>query len=162
MRKVRCCITKEYGTPDEFYCEDGKWYKSKEICEEAKHKQQLRNDVIQQVFDYIHYEDGQPVPSTLVKCLETLQWYGDEIVLRTLRQFDKQIRYYCDRKNFTSVNGHIKYIFAIVSSHIPDVYKVAKQEAWAEQHRSKAQPVEDFKMVAARHPVKTVSKFLEE
>ena len=162
MRKVRCCITKEYGTTDTFYNEGGRWYKSKEICEAAKLKQKLHNDVIQRVLDYLHYENGQPVPSMVLKCLDELKWYGDDVILRTFSEMDRQIQYYCSRKNFTSVSGQIKYIFAIIGTHIPDVYKRVQQEQWAEKPQRKQQPQEELPVMDARRSAKNITKYLED
>lgn len=129
-RKCKCQLTGEYGTTDTFYkAEDGKYYKTKELYEARKKEKEDRKAVIERfAVDFLDYKTGQVFPSVLTKKLKELEFYGYNVINRTIDKCYEAIQYSLRTKSFRSDINKIAYIFAIIKNNINDVYREFKKE----------------------------------
>jgi hypothetical protein len=131
-RKVKCCITGEYGTNETFFCviKNGKkkYYKSEEVYYQHEAKLKLHKDLIAYILtEILGYAAGQ-VPSTILFLkLQELKFYEDEVILETFKAKKNDILYQINQPGkFRDDNSKIFYMFAIIKNNINDVYKKVK------------------------------------
>lgn len=123
-----CAITGEKGTSDGFTKINGKYYKSKELYDDAQRKKDVRKKIIDTVcFDFLDYSPGQVFPTMLPKKLKELEFYDNEVILQTIQNNASDIKYWLTHKQFESDSGRVAYLFAIVKAHINDEYAAWKR-----------------------------------
>lgn len=138
-RRCKCQITKEFGNTDIFIKIDGKYYKSQEIYDNHKKEQELRKEIIDIVlYDFLHYQQGQVFPTILTKKLKELDFYPNEVILKTIEVNSDNIRYWMDNKEFDSDYGKIAYMFAIIKNTINDVHRDWKREKRIKREEKKS------------------------
>ena len=129
-RQCKCQITGEKGTTDIFYkADNGKYYKSKEVYDIWNKENENRKKVIEKfAVDFLDYEPGQVFPTVLTKKLKELEFYGYDVINRTIDKTYDSIQYAIQHKDFKNDMGKISYIFANIKNNINDVYKQIVQE----------------------------------
>ena len=128
-RRVRCQITKEYGTSDTFVKIGTKYYKSQEIYDKHHAEQKLQTQIVETIaYDFLGYEKGQEIPTVMFRKLKELDFYSKEVIIETLSEISDAVHYWMENKQFDSDFGRISYIFAIIKNKINDVYKVHKHK----------------------------------
>ena len=138
-RQCKCQITGETGTTDTFYkADNGKYYKSKEVYDIWNKENENRKKVIEKfAIDFLDYEPGQVFPTVLTKKLKELEFYGYDVINRTIDKAYNSIQYSIQHKEFKNDIGKISYIFAIIKNNINDVYKqVLREEKIKEKQRN--------------------------
>ena len=129
-RQCKCQVTGEKGTTDIFYkADNGKYYKSKEVYDIWNKENEDRKNVIERfAVDFLDYKPGQVFPTVLTKKLKELEFYGYDVINRTIDKAYNSIQYAIQHKEFKNDVGKISYIFAIIKNNINDVYKQVVQE----------------------------------
>ncbi len=124
-RQCKCQVTGERGTTDSFYkAPNGKYYKTKEIYEAWENNNKFRSQVIDKFsYEYLDYVPGQIFPTLFFRKLKELEFYGYEIIYKTMCKCDNNIQWSIKNKEFKNEAGKISYIFAIIKNNINDVYK---------------------------------------
>lgn len=74
------------------------------------------------------YQKGQKFPSLITKKIKELEFYDNEVILKAFQDYENDIIYWMNHKNFTSSVGKIGYMFAIVNNHINDIYDQWKRD----------------------------------
>jgi hypothetical protein len=129
IRKVKCAITGEDGTNETFIKIGNKYYKSQEIYDEFQRKKILRQQIIDFIcYNLLDYQKGQKFPSLITNKLKDLEFYDNEVILKAFQDYENDIVYWMNHKNFTSSAGKIGYMFAIVNNHINDIYDQWKRD----------------------------------
>ena len=169
-RKVKCQITGEYGTSETFYkADNGKYYKSKELYDVWNKKNEDRKHVIDKfATEFLGYVPGQVFPTILTKKLKELEFYGYDVINRTIDKSYNSIQYALRIKEFRSDMGKISYIFAIIKNNINDVYKQVLAEEKSEKRQQEQiahidvvdeQTIMD---IGTKQKAKDISSFLED
>lgn len=165
-RRVKCQITGEYGTSETFYkAENGKYYKSKKLYDTWKKENKDRQYVIERfAIEFLDYVPGQVFPTILMKKLKELEFYGYDVINRTIDKSYNSIQYALRTKEFSNDVGKISYIFAIIKNNINDVYKEVLREEKEEQSGECNIDVDvDIDNInQATHVEKNIKKWLEE
>lgn len=169
-RKVKCQITGEYGTSDTFYkADNGKYYKSKELYDTWNKENEDRKRVIERfTSEFLNYIPGQVFPTVLTKKLKELEFYGYDVIDRTIDKSYDSIQYALRTKDFRNDVGKISYIFAIIKNNINDVYKqVLREEKIEEKQQRQVTNVEvvdeqTFANIGTKQKAKDISCFLED
>ena len=101
----------------------------------------------------------------LTKKLKELEFYGYDVINRTIDKCYEAIQYSLRTKTFYSDVNKIAYIFAIIKNNINDVYRDVqreenKQKAFAETNI----PFNDVDIenIQVQHEEKDIKKWLEE
>lgn len=164
-RKVKCAITGEYGTNETFVKIGTKYYKSQEIYDEDRRRKDLHKKIVDTILnDFLDYQQGQIPSSLLFKKLKELEFYDNEVILKTIEQQSDTIRYWMNNKEFKNDNGKIAYMFAIIKGSINDVYKDWKREKDLERKLQGADyniPI-DMDVEVNKQEGKDLSKWLED
>lgn len=168
-RKCKCQLTGEYGTTDTFYkAEDGKYYKTKELYEARKKEKEDRKAVIERfAVDFLDYKTGQVFPSVLTKKLKELEFYGYDVINRTIDKCYEAIQYSLRTKSFNSDANKIAYIFAIIKNNINDVYRDVQREESAQRKQCQASNMsvideQSIMNIGTKQKAKDISCFLED
>ncbi len=128
-RSVKCAITKEVGTTETFIKVGNKYYKSKEIYNQDKYQKEIYRQIIDYIcFELLDYSNGQPFHTSLPKILKTLNYYDNEVILKTFKYKTQDIKYAFQNKKFTSEHNKIKYMFAIINNSIIDINREWQNE----------------------------------
>jgi len=164
-RKVKCAITGEWGTNETFVKIGTKYYKSQEIYDEDRRRKDLHKKIVDIILnDFLDYQQGQIPSSLLFKKLKELEFYDNEVILKTIEQQSDTIRYWMNNKEFKNENGKIAYMFAIIKGSINDVYKDWKREKDLERKLQGADyniPI-DMDVEVNKQEGKDLSKWLED
>jgi len=121
-RIVTCAVTKEKGTSDVFYkADNGKWYKSESVFRQFQKDKHTRETIQRVLLTYLGYQKGEPFPALLNKKIKEYSFYSPEVLLETITKCEKDITWAFNNKEFSSTQGKIFYMFAIISNHISDV-----------------------------------------
>lgn len=127
--KVKCKLC---GTPhekSEAYSPTGKspYYCSIEEYEEENLNQTMRKSTFTLLHDDIlNYDERQIVVN---KKLEELgKSYGWEVVFKTFKHCENDIKFWIQQKDFKNEYLKLNYIMAIVTNHINDIYMQHKKE----------------------------------
>ena len=126
-RKVKCQITKEWGTSDEFVKIGGKYYKSQEIYDKVQFQKDCYvklKDII--VYDLLEFEPEQKFPSFVTKSIDKLSFYSNEQKLRALLETYDKLKELLSKKSFKSDWQKSNYIFAVINNRLNDTYKAQK------------------------------------
>jgi hypothetical protein len=114
MKNVKCCVTGEVGTIDNFYKVGGKFYKSKEIYDEVnkdKNNRKLLHKIITEEF----LNNDASTGGYLGKKLKDIKINSDVLVIIFNENKDKLLR------NIQKINnnmGKINYIFKVINEQI--------------------------------------------
>lgn len=165
-RQCKCQVTGEKGTTDTFYkADNGKYYKSKEVYDIWNKENEDRKNVIEKfAVDFLDYKPGQVFPTILTKKLKELEFYGYDVINRTIDKAYNSIQYAIQHKDFKNDVGKISYIFAIIKNNINDVYKQVVQE----EKENKSETVceinneVDIDNIQTNHKEKNIKKWLED
>lgn len=134
-RKCKCQITGEIGTTDTFVKINGKYYKSQEVYDQHKTNIELYKKIVNIIAEeFLNYDRNQVFPTLLTKKLKELEFYPNEVILKTVEKNYETIKYWMNVKDFSNDVGRISYIFAIIKNNINDVYKKWKTEN--EKHKT--------------------------
>lgn len=137
-RLVKCRVTGEKGYNDEFYRdESGKYYKSEEIYLSYKYECNARKRVIAIIADFMGYQPGQPLPAIIKTELKNLSFYPNSTILHTIEKKYDSISWAVNNKEFKSDVAKGKYIFAIISNHIANVYRQERREQLSKELEQK-------------------------
>lgn len=165
-RQCKCQVTGETGTTDTFYkADNGKYYKSKEVYDIWNKENEDRKNVIEKfAVDFLDYKPGQVFPTVLTKKLKELEFYGYDVINRTIDKVYNSIQYAIQHKEFKSDVGKISYIFAIIKNNINDVYKQTVQQ---EKEKKNGTVCEidnelDIDNIQTNHKEKNIKKWLED
>ena len=164
-RKVKCAITGEYCTNETFIKIGTKYYKSQEIYDEDRRRKDLHKKIVDTILnDFLDYQQGQIPSSLLFKKLKELEFYDNEVILKTIEQQSDTIRYWMNNKEFKNENGKIAYMFAIIKGSINDVYKDWKREKDLERklHREDYSIPINIDITVNKQDGKDLSKWLED
>lgn len=169
-RQCKCQVTGEKGTTDVFYkADNGKYYKSKEVYDIWNKENENRKKVIEKfAIDFLDYEPGQVFPTVLTKKLKELEFYGYDVINRTIDKAYNSIQYSIQHKEFKNDIGKISYIFAIIKNNINDVYKqVLREEKIKEKQKTQTDHFEsisesELMNIGSKRKAKDISEFLEE
>lgn len=164
-RKVKCAITGEYGTNETFIKIGTRYYKSQEVYDEDRRCKDLHKKIVDTILnEFLDYQQGQIPSSLLFKKLKELEFYDNEVILKTLYQQSDTIKYWMNNKEFKNENGKIAYMFAIIKGGINDVYKDWKREKDLERKLQGADyniPI-DMDVEVNKQEGKDLSKWLED
>ena len=165
-RQCKCQVTGEKGTTDTFYkADNGKYYKSKEVYDIWNKENEDRKNVIEKfAIDFLDYEPGQVFPTVLTKKLKELEFYGYDVINRTIDKVYNSIQYAIQHKEFKSDVGKISYIFAIIKNNINDVYKRTVQQEKEKKNRTVCEIDNelDIDNIQTNHKEKNIKKWLED
>lgn len=163
-RQCKCQVTGEKGTTDTFYkADNGKYYKSKEVYDIWNKENEDRKNVIERfVVDFLDYKPGQVFPTVLTKKLKELEFYGYDVINRTIDKAYNSIQYAIQHKEFKSDVGKISYIFAIIKNNINDVYKQVVQEEKRSETVCEIDNEVDIDNIQTNHKEKNIKKWLED
>lgn len=164
-RKVKCAITGEYGTNETFIKIGTRYYKSQEVYDEDRRCKDLHKKIVDTILnEFLDYQQGQIPSSLLFKKLKELEFYDNEVILKTLYQQSDTIKYWMNNKEFKNENGKVAYMFAIIKGCINDVYKDWKREKDLERKLQGADyniPI-DMDVEVNKQEGKDLSKWLED
>lgn len=169
-RQCKCQITGDVGTTDTFYkADNGKYYKSKEVYDIWNKENENRKKVIEKfAIDFLDYKPGQVFPTVLTKKLKELEFYGYDVINRTIDKVYNSIQYAIQHKDFKNDIGKISYIFAIIKNNINDVYRqVLREEKIKEKQKTQTDHFEsisesELMNIGSKKKAKDISEFLEE
>lgn len=163
-RQCKCQVTGEKGTTDTFYkADNGKYYKSKEVYDIWNKENEDRKNVIERfAVDFLDYKPGQVFPTVLTKKLKELEFYGYDVINRTIDKAYNSIQYAIQHKEFKSDVGKISYIFAIIKNNINDVYKQVVQEGKRSETVCEIDNEVDIDNIQTNHKEKNIKKWLED
>lgn len=163
-RQCKCQVTGEKGTTDVFYkADNGKYYKSKEVYDIWNKENENRKKVIEKfAIDFLDYEPGQVFPTVLTKKLKELEFYGYDVINRTIDKAYNSIQYAIQHKDFKNDIGKISYIFAIIKNNINDVYKQIVQEEKRSETVCEIDNEVDINNIQTNHKEKNIQKWLED
>lgn len=138
MRKVKCHVTGEVGDSDHFVKIGKYYYKNQYVYEEDKRLKEARTKLIDYICTtFLHYQKGQPFPTSLPKKLAELDYYDDAVILETFQTCESDILYWMEHKQFAGDYNRIAYMIAIVKEHIADVNRrhIRQERILREQER---------------------------
>lgn len=163
-RQCKCQITGEKGTTDTFYkADNGKYYKSKGVYDIWNKENEDRKNVIEKfAVDFLDYKPGQVFPTVLTKKLKELEFYGYDVINRTIDKTYNSIQYAIQHKDFKNDVGKISYIFAIIKNNINDVYKQVVQEEKKSETVCEIDNEVDINNIQTNHKEKNIKKWLED
>jgi len=163
-RQCKCQVTGEKGTTDTFYkADNGKYYKSKEVYDIWNKENEDRKNVIEKfAVDFLDYKPGQVFPTVLTKKLKELEFYGYDVINRTIDKAYNSIQYAIQHKDFKNDIGKISYIFAIIKNNINDVYKQIVQEEKRSETVCEIDNEVDINNIQTNHKEKNIQKWLED
>lgn len=163
-RQCKCQVTGEKGTTDTFYkADNGKYYKSKEVYDIWNKENEDRKNVIERfAVDFLDYKPGQVFPTVLTKKLKELEFYGYDVINRTIDKSYNSIQYAIQHKDFKNDVGKISYIFAIIKNNINDVYKQVVQEEKKSETVYEIDNEVDIDNIQTNHKEKNIKKWLED
>lgn len=122
-RKVKCCVTGEYGTDLTFIKINGHYYKDQSTYDNYTKNNTYRVLVYDKLAEFLGYRKGQIFPGIVHKKLKALEFYGFECVYQTICEEENAIIWALNYKDFRNDIGRIAYLFAIIDNNINDVYK---------------------------------------
>lgn len=163
-RKVKCQITKEWGTSETFYkAPNGKYYKSQKLYEVwLKEKTDRENFLNMFACEFLGYKSGQVFPTILCKRLQELEFYGFDVINKTVQKCSSSIEYALTHKNFVNEGIKISYIFAIIKNNINDVYKQVVKEDNIPKTEHYIDDTVDIEDIQTKHKEKDITKWLED
>ena len=168
-RKVKCQVTGEYGSSDDFVKINGKYYKNQKVYDVWNKENEDRKKTIDIIAsDFLNYQPGQVFPTVLTKKLKELEFYGYDVILKTIEKCRKSIEYSMNTKSFKNDLNRISYIMAIIRNNIIDVYKECLREEKIinkqEEQTTNFDVVDEQSMmnIGSKIKAKDISDFLED
>ena len=146
-RRVRCCVTGEYGTNDTFYRDEKtrRYYKSKEVFDAYRAPIDKRREVLDIVADLVGYYHGEKFPSSITaKIKELEEIYDIFTVYDTFIEKREDIQYALDSRDFETEYGKCSYIMAIIVNNINDIWIRKKREEREAKRMENMMPTEDY------------------
>ncbi len=129
-RRVKCRVTGEYGDSDVFIKRGSYYFKSLEVYEQYEKDVRCKDKAVDIIAkDLLGYKEGQPYPSLLFKLYKQLNFYSNEVILKTIQEKYETLKFYAENKSFANDNGKLFYLFAIIKNHIAEVDKKEKRES---------------------------------
>jgi len=164
-RKVKCQVTQEYGMSDEFIKIDNKYYKSQQVYDQYKKNTEDYKLLINLICnDFLNYQKGQVFPTMLTKKIKELEFYPNEVIIKTVEKNYETLKYWMDNKEFSNDTGKISYLFAIIKGNINDIYKEWKRNNLTEQYEKKSiiDTEENIETLNTTQKGKDISNWLED
>lgn len=165
-RQCKCQIAGEVGTTGTFYkADNGKYYKSKEVYDIWNKENENRKKVIEKfAIDFLDYKPGQVFPTVLTKKLKELEFYGYDVINKTIEKTYNSIQYAIQHKEFINDVGKISYIFGIIKNNINDVYKQTVQQEREKKNETVCEIDNevDIDNIQTKHKEKNIKKWLED
>lgn len=162
-RKVKCCVTGEYGTSDSFVKINGKYYKSQEVYDNHMNELKTKDDLYRLFQYFLGYEKNQPLSTIYFKRLKELEYYTPDVILETAKEASDSIDWAMTHKEFKSDFGRITYIFAIVKNNIADVNRKMKREKNAQKRLATTESDIYYSDIEnGAHGSKDISKWLDD
>lgn len=168
-RKVKCQVTGEWGTSETFVKIDGKYYKNQKVYDVWHKENEDRKEVIDiLVTDFLQYVPGQVFPTILTKKLKELEFYGYDVIKKTIEKCRNSIEYSMNAKSFKSDTHKISYMMAIIKNNINDVYKEClRTEKVIEKQQEQTANFEamdenTIMNIGSKQKAKDISDFLED
>jgi hypothetical protein len=132
-RPVRCIVTRERGTSDEFYKgtygNKTSYFKNKEIFDEWRAEKEKAKAINDMIADFVGYYNGEKFPSSITgKIKELKDIYDIHTVYDTFVEKKEDIQFAMESMEFDTEYGKCAYIMAIIVNHINDVWKRRKRE----------------------------------
>jgi len=125
-RRVVCKVTGESGDSDKFYKGKDGYYKTKEIYDRSLVQRDSWKKCVEIIVtDFLHHSKNQEFPKYLTQRLSKLEMWGYDTVYDTIIRHRKDIEY-TEKIDFEKEVQKISYIFAIIESHIEDVFEYNK------------------------------------
>lgn len=134
MRKVKCCVTGEIGSADDFVKIDGRYYKSQAVYDEHQKDMEYYHKSIDMISDLMGYKPGQVFPTIVGRRLKELQFYGNECLYNTIIDNYKTCEWYMSNKSFANDMQRSAYLFAIIKNNINDEYKKMTEKKNKKRH----------------------------
>lgn len=124
-RQVKCQITKEWGSSDDFFkAPNGKYYKSEEVYQQWKRTSKLRNQCISTLCDVAGYNENIVVPTFLNKMVNDLgNKVGFDVLNETIQRHYKDFVWANEHKEFTTEINRLFYYQSIIKNNVVDVYQ---------------------------------------
>lgn len=166
-RQCKCAITGEIGDTDNFVKINNKYYKNQEIYDKTQAEKILHKEIVNYIcYEFLNYKKGQKFNTILIRKLNELKFYSNEIILATIKNQDENIKKAIRQKDFNSEFNKIAYIFGIINNNINQMYedskKIKKQETQSKKSNSIDTDIDMVKIGNNAHEnKKDISKFLE-
>lgn len=123
-RRVKCCLTGEWGTSLTFFKgPDGRYYKTENLYKEKQKKNETHKQLIEELATLMGFTPGMVFPTCVVKDLKQLSFYDESVILETVKRCHDKVEYAMRTKSFDSEYNKAAYIMAIIKNNINDVYK---------------------------------------
>ena len=168
---VKCIDTKEKMERSEAYClnVDGKnkYYSSKEGYERFIYSNHYRNKSIDLIRDIMGYTLPQmQLPTLTYKKIEEMfkEPVGYDVLYNTLVNYQKDIEWAFQNKEFGSETARIMYLFGIVKSHYMEEWrkKVAEKRTETKRVQSETEDISEIETIDRKQAVKDLRGFLDE
>lgn len=158
-RKVKCRVTGEYGDSDIFIKKGNHYFKSLEAYEQYENDLKCKDRAISIIAkDLLGYEERQPYPSYLFKLYKQLDFYSNEIILKTILEKYETLKFYADNKPFSNESGKLSYLFAIIKNNIAEIDKREKKRS---KFLENVLPQYEEKLTAVAESLNTLGQFHE-
>jgi len=121
-RKVRCQVTKQWGTSDVFYkAPNGKYYINKETYNKTKKDAEYRNLCIDTICEIANYVIVPPILNKIINSLGKA--IGYDVLYETILKNKKKFIWANENKEFDSEVHRLLYYQGILKNSAIDVYK---------------------------------------
>lgn len=162
-RKVKCVLTGETGTSDTFYkADNGKYYKSKEMYDAHKQDSRFRIQAKSLILELMGWQEGEPFPALLNKKIKDFDFYPGETLYKTVQNCRQSITWAMENKEFSSSQGKVFYICAVISNNIGDTHREIKKQTQIQKRDEKIADVYISEEIKSKPRVKDLSAWLEE
>lgn len=123
-RRVKCCLSGAQGTSDTFYrAPNGRYYQTQALYDAAQRKTAIHKQILETLLDAMSYQKGMVFPTSLPRRLKEFDFYGEDVLLETIRRCTPAIREAVQTHYFATEYQKISYVAAILKNKINDVYK---------------------------------------
>lgn len=121
-RKVRCQVTKEWGTSDTFYkAPNGKYYIDEKIYLKVKKDAEYRNLCIDTICSIAEYAIVPPILNKIINSLGKAMGY--DVLYETILRNKKNFIWANANKKFDSEVHRLLYYQGILKNSVIDVFK---------------------------------------
>ena len=168
---VKCIDTKEKMERSEAYCLNvngkNKYYSSKEGYEQFIYNNHYRSKSIDLIRDMMGYVLPQmKLPTLTYKKIEEMfkEPIGYDVLYNTLVNYQKDIEWAFQNKEFRSETARVMYLFGIVKSHYMEEWrkKVAEKRTEVQHVQSESEDVTEIETIDRKQTVKDLRGFLDE
>lgn len=163
-REVKCAVTGETGSSNDFIKVGSKWYKSQEVYDLWKKEDNHRQECLRIIGEALGYETGDKYPTTICREINSMKKYTFEVVEEAVRNKRDSIQYAIDHVSFSSEYNMARYISQIIRGDL----KAAQSRLIAREkiirntpkvHHDEANGV-DINLKNVKQETKDISKWL--